>query len=286
MPISVITPVGRIVWGNPLNGKQKTDNNGQPMTGADGLPKMEWAFGLAVPKDQFDVSQKQGDPSLSAGMQTEAATLFPQGVPLTFAWKMKDGDLPEHSAKTGWAGCYVIAIATQAVAPPTGRFVNNTFTPMVEGVKAGDYVRAAITVKAHPGKAGAIGSKAGLYLNPDMVDFVGYGEAIVSGPDANTLFGAAPQAVLPPGASATPIAAAGVMPGAPAAAPQAQGMPAQGFYQPPGSVPNGAVAMGVPVQQSTTVQSPMGVPVQPAHDFVQNAGMPGQAPAQQQGMPG
>jgi hypothetical protein len=44
-----------------------------------------------------------------------------------------------------------------------------------------------------------------LYVSPNLVELVAFGDEIVSGPDASKVFGGAAIASLPPGASATPI---------------------------------------------------------------------------------
>ena len=61
-----------------------------------------------------------------------------------------------------------------------------------------------------------------------MVELVGSGEEIVTGPDGNAVFGGAPAGVLPAGASATPLAPATPMaaPAPQAAAPAPMAAPA------------------------------------------------------------
>lgn len=249
----VTTPVGRIVWGNPLKGRPKIDNRtNQPVLDKTGQPVTEWAFGLAIDKQQAG--------EISNVMGTEAASIYPQGAPQNFSWKYKlDTDVDQngvsYGVREGYPGCVVYAITTQ-IAPRVVRLVGGAHVDMTDGVKTGDYVRVGLDIKAHPPVNGGV---PGLYINPLMVEFVGYGEEIFSGPDAATLF--AQPAQLPPGASATPVAS-GPMPGGTPAGPMTQ--PQQTL---PGTPPMQPAAQPMPQQQ--TIQP--GQPVQPAHDFVQNA---------------
>ena len=223
----LVTAPGRIVWGNPLVGRPKKDNNNQPVL-KDGKPVTEYQFGLAIPKAQFA--------ELGAAMQAEAQAACPQGIPADFAYKFKDGDTGTDakggalSAKTGYAGCYVIACSTEFPIPVYKRN-GAAFEQLTQGVKTGDFVRVQLTINGHGRAPGKMGAKPGLYLNPNMVEFLGYGEEIRGAANPDDAFGA-PVAALPQGASATPVAS-GPMPGnnAPNAAfptaPQAPATPAE-----------------------------------------------------------
>ena len=50
MPFSTITPVGRIVQGNPLVGNQVKDDHGALVFNQDGTPKLSYYMGLAISK--------------------------------------------------------------------------------------------------------------------------------------------------------------------------------------------------------------------------------------------
>ena len=293
----IITPVGRIVWGNPLNGRPKTDQNNQPVINAQtGQQVTQWSFGLAIPKAECA--------ALFQAMQQEAGTVFPQGAPQNFAWKFKDGDglddkgIP-FSNREGYAGCVVLSISTEAFAPRVVRLAAGSYQQMTEGVKCGDYVRVALGIKAHAGKMGVRGSVPGLYLNPSMIEFIGYGQEIISGPDASTLFGG--QAVaLPAGASAVPLAPPqpmptagmpgqapgfvqqpvppampGVMPGNPQQPPAAHPAQAVGGYSMPGVSTMNSVSAGAAAPTSHS-----SVPGAAPYPGFVNAAVPGMLPGQ------
>lgn len=280
----VLTEVGRIVTGHPLKMVPVTDDDGKPVLKEDGSPKMQINFGLALPKASFG--------NVSAAMGA-AAVGIPGADQAGFAWKYKDGDTAvdqrgnRYADKPGMAGCYIIFISTE-IRDLCKVFRNvgpGQYQEMTEGeVKCGDFVRVKLNIVGHGAHPQKRGSKAGLYLNPVGVEFIGYGEAIFSGPNAAEMFGTAPAAVLPPGASATPIAAAPSFtpPGIPVAAPAPGPTP---MSAPPGIVPVAApatpmpspVGLPSPAPIASPSNSPMPTPVAPAHDFVQNAvgGPPG-----------
>lgn len=310
MPIEILTPVGRIVWGNPAKPYpkkiQEGPDKGKPVL-KDGQPVMQWAFGVAFPKAEF---QQVIWPAMAA----EAATGFPQGTPPKFAWKYQDGDGVDSNGqpfnkREGYAGHYILTISTEAFAPPIYKFTNGQYVQIdPAGIKCGDYIVVKLTIKLNiPADRTRVPS---LFINPQGIELVGYGTEIVSGPDPMTMFGGQ-QRQLPPGASATPIASQhGVaMPGGPAQMQPGAQMPG---YQPQ---PGGPISSGpsqMPGQMAPIIQpayqqpqQPGQMPMQPqpyvqpqmqpgqqmpqyqpAHDFVANAGyqQPGmvQQPGQMQ----
>lgn len=249
MTIEKLIIEGRIVWGHPGKEKPKVNyTNKQPVI-KDGKQVMAWEFGLAVPKAIFDA---QFWPQFYA----EAQRLYPQGPGRDFSWKLTDGDgfdknNKPYNTREGYAGCRILNISTQAFAPPIYKFENGAYRKIESHeIKCGDFVAVQLNVQAHNEKDG------GLYLNPNMLELIGYGQEIVSaGGDPMEAFGGI-QRQLPQGASATPISSAptGAMPPAPggyAPAPQAYGVP-----------PTPAAPM--------PQQAPAHLPP-PAHDFVHNA---------------
>lgn len=271
------TPPGRLVWGHPLKGRGKTNDAGQPILGDDGKQTLQWAFGLAIPKNQAG--------PLYSALQSETLTMFPQGAPAGFAWKIVDGDSTDangkpYSAREGYAGCVVLAISTEAFSPRVVRLQGGAYVQLGETeIKTGDYVRVALVIKVHGSNPQIRGSKPGLYLNPNLIEFVGYGPEIVSGPDPMAVFGGQ-QVALPPGASAAPTAPANPMPGAPAAMPQA-GPPAA-----PGQT--SAMPSATAYPSNPPAAAPAAAPgFAPAPDFVANAtGAPATTAAPAAGFPG
>lgn len=252
------TPVGRIVWGHPGRARQKTHidgaQKGQPVL-RDGQPVQQWSFGVAFAKADFEQH-------IWPVMAAEIATGYPNGVPPRFSYKYVDGDGTDNKGvpfanREGYAGCYVLAITTEAFAPPIYKFNPQTgkYDQLTEDqIKTGDHVRVGLNFKVNVATGTLTPS---IYVNPVAVEFVAFGAEIHNGPDAATLFGGvAPQ--VPPGASTTPVTSSGV------------GMPGMG--QAP--VAQGGMPAPAPV---APMQHPS--PVQPAHDFVNQAG---QQPAQPQ----
>ena len=256
------TPVGRIVWGHPMKSSVKKDlNTNQPVI-RDGKQVEQWAFGVAIPKDQFQ--------ALYGQMYQEALTAFPNGVPGNFSWKFKDGDGTDrqgqpYSIREGYAGHYVLTISTEAFMPPCYKYENGTYRQIAENeIKTGDYVVVNLDIKANVPTNRT--HTPGLYVNPNMIELVGYGTEIKGTVDPNAVFGGQ-RHQLPPGASATPIssAPAGVAP------------PMMGNAPAPASMPQ--QPMDAPQMPPVSGASPSSMPP-PAHDFVQGAmGNPPTAPS-------
>ena len=226
--VDILTPVGRIVQGHPMTENTK-GFGGKPLTTKAGDPRIQYFFALAIRKD---------DPGWGEVYRqfTEEAAKFKNGEynRKDFAWKTLDGDAPENVSKEGFAGHWVLRIS--------GGFPPKVYTAggaqqIVEKsqIKCGDYARVYLNVAINGDS-----NKPGLYLNPVLVELIGYGDAIVGGPDPREAFKQA--ASLPPGASHTPVAsgpgiAAPGLPGpapvaAPAPAPPAPA-PAPEFLAPP-----------------------------------------------------
>lgn len=197
---------GRIVWksGDLFKGQPETIfGTRQPKLDASGKQSIQYGFGLAVSKN---------DPELSNMMkiiQSEALKIYPSGhVPSSFAYKYKDGDGIDDrgvpfNKREGYAGNIVFAISTK-MPIKYFKYENGQNVQVNEGIKCGDFVRVQLNIKAH----GAVGQgKPGMYLNPIAVQLTAYGTEIISVTqlDADSIFGnTAP--VVPQGGSSTPIA--------------------------------------------------------------------------------
>ena len=101
MPFSTITPVGRIVQGNPLVGNQVKDDHGALVFNQDGTPKLNYYMGLAISKQDPAAQQ------LIAKIDAEARAAWPNLFdPATgecrdkkFSIKYFDGDGFDHNGK-------------------------------------------------------------------------------------------------------------------------------------------------------------------------------------------
>lgn len=298
------TGVGRLVWGNPQIPQKKIDRNTKLPVLKDGQPVMQYAYGVAYPKAEF---QSIIWPLMSA----EIATIYSQGVPPNFSYKYKDGDGVDskgkpYSAREGYAGCFVLNVATEAYQPPLWKW--NPATQQYEqvpdgGIKTGDYIAQNLSFQVNKPKDTT--HTPSLYVNPRAIELVAYGTPIIAMADPTEMFGPGGQRQLPPGASLTPISGApagvgmpgqmpggmqpgGMMPGQQPQVPVTSGIPGQM----PGGMPQQQPGMGMPGQMPAMGGQPMqpqGMPgyappqqgVQPAHDYTQGLG--GQQP---QGMPG
>ncbi len=289
---------GRIVWqvGKTLfQGRQKTIFGIQQlqMHPQTGEPVVEYGFGLAVPKSVLGQPGPDGKPGIWNALNGEALKLFPNGqIPPSFAMKYKDGDTIDekgvpYSQREGYAGHIVIACTTR-LPIKFFRHENGQVMLVNDGIKCGDYVRVQLQIKAHPAQGQG---KAGLYVNPSAVLFLGYGTEIINAPSGDQIFGTtAPP--LPAGASATPIAppgaafpampapvvAAAPVPGAPIAYPQpaapAQPVPHYGVLPPNHQPPPGGAPIAHPQMAPPAAVAASGYPM---HGHQPTAALP-QAP--------
>lgn len=259
MPVEIATPVGRIVWGHPTKPRNKTRKN--PATGANEVvmkadgsgPIQQWSFGVAYDKAQFQAG-------IWPAMSQEAAALFSNGVPGKFSWKYQDGDGVDDqgkpfSAREGYAGCYVLAISSELQAPPIFKLNGGKYDQLPgDAIKCGDYVVVGLNIKANQPSDRT--HTPGLYMNPTLVEFIGYGTEIVSQGNVDPMALLGGQArQLPPGASATPMQAPGApgLPGMGAAAPAPMAPPAAA----PGMMPPG------PMQSPPAMMQPPPAPMAP-----------------------
>jgi hypothetical protein len=253
--IDILTPVGRLVAGDVFKANT-VDPQGRPLTIKSGpnagQTRTEYYFAIAIPK-----TDPTYNTAVLAKLQAAAKAGFPtmfdangQCVRPDFAWKVVDGDsnVPNQnntipSTKEGYPGHWVLSFK--------GGFAPKAYTKGGEAVitdpeqlKRGYYIRVYGSVAANGDM-----QKPGVFLNPNMVELVGYGDEINSGPDGAAVFGGAPVANLPAGASVTPLAGTPMampsqMPAAPVApvAPVANVQPAQDFLNPPAPTPFPALA--------------------------------------------
>lgn len=264
MPIENLrTDVGRIVWGNPKRSQVKKDQRTKQPILKDGKPVEQWAFGVAFPKPYFMAM-------LKPAFDQEAMSGFPHGVPQNFSWKYIDGDGVDkqgkpYSSREGYAGCIVLTVSTEAYAPQVFKNVNGAYYEVSENeIKTGDYVALNLNLKLNVPTDRT--HTPGLYVNPNGIELVAQGKAIINSANPEEMFGGATYQ-LPPGA--TPLGAAPQMQPAPQYGQQPQpGYPAQ---QSPQQAPYDQPAPQY--GQQPQMQPAPGQMPPPAHDFVQNAGM-------------
>lgn len=215
MPFSTITPVGRIVQGNPLVGNQVKDDHGALVFNQDGTPKLNYYMGLAISKQDPAAQQ------LIAKIDAEARAAWPNLFdPATgecrdkkFSIKYFDGDGFDHNGKAfaereGMAGHWIIRLQSNYPLRSYDGMAGNVEITDPERIYRGCYAVAAIEVKTN----GATGTNTrGLYINSQGVQMVGHGERILGGANPDELFGAAGAAIpqgayVPAGMSTTPVA--------------------------------------------------------------------------------
>lgn len=242
-----ISPIGRLVQGS-ITLEAKTDMQTQkPKLDDQGQPIKECFIALAIRKD---------DPALPAFYALYTATaraefphLFdPQGNCLNpkFAWKVQDGDGVDTNGqsvkdKPGFAGHYIFKMGTRYLPKcfHAGKYdpAQQIQNPQ-EVIKRGYFIRIAGRLSGNGVSPTERNAVPGLFVSPNLIELVAFGEEITSGPDAAKTFGAAPLAgALPPGASSVPVGAPAGLPGlsppplpgvaaAPLSAPPLPGMPA------------------------------------------------------------
>ena len=268
MPFSTITPVGRIVQGNPLVGNQVKDDHGALVFNQDGTPKLSYYMGLAISKQ--DPAAQQLIAKINAEAQAAWPNLFDPATgecrDKKFSIKYFDGDGFDHNGKAfaereGMAGHWIIRLQSNYPLRSYDGMAGNVEITDPERIYRGCYAVAAIEVKTN----GATGTNTrGLYINSQGVQMVGHGERILGGANPDELFGAAGAAIpqgayVPAGMSTTPVA-----PPAPAAMQAAPTPPAAPHM----------VATPPPVQAPAMALPTPPPPVQPHPTFVQQAVAP------------
>ena len=230
-PTQLLTPVGRLVQGDCFEPQTK-DSDGNPLLIKNGpnvgQPRVDYFMAIAIPKTDVGYNE------LWAKIHGEARASFPslfdaQGACINpkFAFKVMDGDsqVPNTKGakpcdKVGFPGNWVVSFSGGFA--PKCYIINNGAAQLITDptmLKRGYFIRIAGSVKGNGSN-----QQPGIFMNHSMVELVGYGEEIISGPNAEDVFGAA--AALPVGASATPLA--GTAMAAPAMAAPAMAAPGAG----------------------------------------------------------
>ena len=269
------TGPGRLIMGS-LTEKQDKNLRGEP------IPESEqrYFFGIAVPKTEPAFNDLWTKLFQMAAADYAAVPLvmnqINQGLAAPqFAWKIDDGDAPQFDSRTGQAkanptykqGCWIIKFNTSfPVACCDSQ--NRDIAPA--DIKRGDYVDLIFNAQSN----GAVDHTAGIYLNPVAMRRLGFGDAISGAVQASNVFGQAPAAVLPPGASLQPTAAAPApLPAGaslPGQAPAVHPTPQPGYA--PAPMPGGSAVMpgapGLPGAPPLTASPPTSAPMPPPYPGV------------------
>ena len=292
----LISPVGRIIWGS-VSELNTRDITGKPEPDVE---KHAYTFGLAIRKDDpgvgpllqaFYQQALAGYPN-NQMMANRIAQEWQSGFAgVAFRFKVKDGDRPlQRTGKPddNARGCWVISCKTK-IPIKCANAQNVEIDPKT--VERGYFVDVALSIAVNE----KTDNTAGLYVNPMVVRLLAFGEKIMGGISIEDAFaGHAAPTQLPPGASATPVAPAGGIPGFPqAGAPQAMpqfgapaGMPANTVQLPMNNgptAPTGAYPSNPQMPQGAGVSMPAQagyVPQQaaPATGHPSNPQMPGFTP--------
>lgn len=289
-PLNLLLPPGRLVSGS-VHEAQTKDADNKPIvykTGDKaGQPAKRWYFALAIPKTPG--LGHWAHEAWGALIWARGHADFPQGnaqLP-SFAWKIEDGDstvpnkkMKKNCDREGFPGCWIIRMQSM-VEPKTyttmGQPAGNPARAIdATQIKTGYFVEVFVGIDGNDD----VGRNPGLFINPSMVNLIGFGTEIVGGPDVSQAgFGAAaapagaslapPANFNPNTAPAAPVAPAPVSaPPAPVSAPPAPVAPAP--------VPTAAPPAPVPVQAQPAIlpavpPPPAPAPVAPAPGFTMTA---------------
>jgi len=261
MGIEVMSPVGRLVQGSLSLEKKIDPQTNKPKLDEQGNEIMECYISLAIAKNDPGLPAFYG--AIVAQARQDFPHLFDAAGNCThpqFAMKVQDGDGRDSNGKSvadkpGFAGHFIFKMATRYLPKC---FYEGKFDPAqqiqnpTEVIKRGYYIRVNVYVSGNGVKPNETNKKPGIYLSPNLVSLVGYGEVIQGGPDAAKTFGAAGAPVhIPAGMSQTPVVGAGAaipaLPGLPAT-PALPGLPAPAGVAVPAlpALPTPAALPGLP----------------------------------------
>lgn len=260
--LDIVSPVGRFISGDLIN-KRTVDADNRPITDP---AKHAFHIGLAVPKNDPAFAQFWQQYMAFAqqcyGNNAEAMQRLSRGLvggrAGGLSLKIKDGDQPNRQGviNENSKGMFVLYMST-TLPIRTATRENQLSDPT--SIKRGYWVDVAMSIAPNfePG------DRAGFYLNPSIVRLIAYGDEIVGGLSPEQAFANAPATtMLPPGASMTPVAPVG-------------GMPGYSQPQQPGFTPPGSPGYPQPTQGGYGVppSQPQGYPQQPG-GYAPNAGVP------------
>jgi len=269
MPLNKTLPSARLVSGGLYKLSPSKDQNNNPKLDKDGKPVMSSYFAIAIPKkgEAWWWNTPWGLEIYNQG----AADMPSNYQHPQFAWKIEDGDsvVPNkrgrmNKDREGYPGNWIIKFSSSFLPDVVSLLdpsrPGKPVRVLQEGyVQLGSWVQVAATI---------VGNKRtdspGIYINPGIVCLVAYGPPITTGLDPDEAgFGGEP---LPPGASATPMAAPAALPAPAPVAPTVAAPPAPGPaapVAPPATVAAPPAPQPVAPHQ-TILQPPAAAPPPPA----------------------
>lgn len=270
MKTEFLTPVGRLVQGDPFEAQTKDQQGNQLVVKSGpnaGQPTQRFFVAVAFRKD--DANFAAFYQKMVAQARADWPQLFDAAGNCThprFSWKLADGDGvddngKQNNMKEGFAGHWVVKFGS-SFAPKcfhAGHYQPHEQIQDKNAIQRGYFVRVAGTLEGNGNQ-----QKPGLYVNLGMVELAGIGPVITSGPDASSIFGGTAPA-LPAGAQPLPMHAGlpGAMPGA-APLPGVAAVPGL----PPVSTGPAMMPGGLPSPVATVAQmspsSPLAVSPNPA----------------------
>lgn len=297
MSIHVTSPVGRLVQGG-FKLMPKKDIKGNLVKNSDGEQVEEQFIALAIPKLINVNGQMIDNPEIApfyaqfdAQARASFPHLFPNGGACThprFAFKWQDGDGVDSNGKSvkdkpGFAGCWVIKMATRYLARVYARDNHGNLVQLEDPekiIKMGYKISVGCTIDGNGVEPNNSQAVPGLFVSPNLILFVAPDEEIISGPDPNAVFA---NVASQPGAAGAGVGVGLHSPPQPGAgAPMPGGAPAPAGGPPmPGGAPT-SPAGGPPLPGQTPPVSTGGPPMPGNAPMPPGAGGPPLPPAQPQ----
>ena len=262
----LMLPVGRLLQGSAFEPRTK-NYQGQPLKDRNGMPTSQYYIGVGIPKGpEWEACWAQ--------IYQRAQQDFPNGeyAQPYFKWKIEDGDGPKYAGKPDYAGHMLVRMQSQYQAQVIDAAPIPQPITVPDMLKRGYYVRVQVGIAGNSNFGDA---NAGLFMNPSVVQMIGYGPVIESRPELDAAF--SQPVILPAGASATPLAPTAPLPVQPGVAPTIPGVPPTVPVAVPGQpvavplVAPVAVAPVVPIAVPGAPAAPLALPVAVAPAIVPGA---------------